>query len=79
MGYGRWNKIRKLSHVHDKILISKSNEEMMAFSNDFIRSLYDNLDQDKSADLRSFLINLIQGEDEPNHYYVRSQAKDWSD
>ena len=52
---------------------------MIAFSNDFIRSLYDNLDQEKSSDLRYFLINLIQGEDQQDFMYVRSQAKDWSD
>lgn len=79
MGYGRWNKIRKLSAVHDKILIKKSNEEMTAFSNDFIRSLYDNLDVEKSGDLRAFLINLISGEDTRGANYVRSSAKEWSD
>jgi len=78
MGYGRWNKIRALSSTHDKILVNKNDEEMVGFSNDFIRSLYDNLEAEKSADLRAFLINLISEDSRGNHY-VRSPAKDWSD
>lgn len=60
-GYGRWQKIRNYSENHDKILMMKGDSEMKAFSNDFIRTLFDYLQQDKS-DLKHFLINLIDEE-----------------
>lgn len=64
-GYGRWNKIRKYSLSQDKILIKKSDKEMKAFSNDFIRTLFEYLQQDK-IDLKYFLISLIDEEvDDP--------------
>lgn len=40
-GYGRWTKIRKYSRTHDKILKDKSDIEMKAFANDFIRTLFE--------------------------------------
>lgn len=40
-GYGRWRKIRKYSKNHDKILKDKSDVEMKAFANDFIRTLFE--------------------------------------
>jgi hypothetical protein len=49
---------------------------MKAFSNDFIRTLIEILQSDKS-DLKNFLINLIEEEhDDP---FVQSQPKDWGD
>jgi hypothetical protein len=42
-GYGRWEKIRKYSARHCKILKDKPSVEMKAFSNDFLRTLYENL------------------------------------
>lgn len=60
-GYGRWKKIRKYSAHHCKILKDKSDVEMKAFANDFLRTLYDNLQNEKSEknEMRSFLVNLI--------------------
>ena len=40
-GYGRWRKIRKYSKNHCKILKDKSDVEMKAFANDFIRTLFE--------------------------------------
>ena len=40
-GYGRWKKIRKFSASQDKILMNKNDREMKAFSNDFIRTLFE--------------------------------------
>ncbi len=60
LGYGRWEKIRKASSKQDKILQNKSDYELTAFSNDFIRTLYQNLHPEKSGDLRQFLMNLIE-------------------
>jgi len=47
-GYGRWNKIRKYSLSQDKILMKKSDREMKAFANDFLRTLFEFLQTDKS-------------------------------
>jgi hypothetical protein len=45
--------------------MNKNDREMKAFSNDFIRTLFEFLQQDKS-DLKDFLINLIDEErDDP--------------
>lgn len=64
-GYGRWEKIRKVSKNQDKILMNKSDQQMKAFSNDFIRTLFEYLNQDKN-DLKNFLIDLIDEEkDDP--------------
>ena len=57
-GYGRWRKIRKYSRNHCKILKDKSDTELKAFSNDFIRTLYEFLQNEKN-ELKNFLINLI--------------------
>jgi hypothetical protein len=43
--------------------MKKTDREMKAFSNDFIRTLFEYLQQDKS-DLKNFLINLIDEEHE---------------
>lgn len=75
-GYGRWNKIRKYSQSQDKILSKKSDIEMKAFSNDFIRTLFVYLQDDKD-DLKFFLIALI--DEEPEDPFVQSQPKEWGD
>jgi hypothetical protein len=49
---------------------------MKAFSNDFIRTLFEYLQQDKS-DLKYFLIGLI--DEKPGDPFVQSLAKDWGD
>lgn len=57
-GYGRWNKIRKFSKNHDKILKDKSDIELKAFANDFIRTLFEFVQNEKDG-TKNFLINLI--------------------
>ena len=71
-GYGRWDKIRKYSARHCKILKDKTITEMKAFSNDFLRTLYDSLVEDKSEnkELRTFIMNLI--EERPQDPFVQS-------
>jgi hypothetical protein len=61
-GYGRWNKIRKYSGVNCKILRDKPDYEMKAFANDFLRTLYDQLINEKNEknELRSFIMNTIE-------------------
>lgn len=68
-GYGRWRKIRKYSKNHCKILKDKSDVEMKAFANDFIRTLFEFLQNEKN-ELKSFLINLI--EERPEDPFVQS-------
>ena len=68
-GYGRWKKIRKFSASQDKLLVYKSDREMKAFSNDFIRTLFQYLMAEKN-DLKAFLINLI--DEEPEDPFVQS-------
>lgn len=68
-GYGRWKKIRNYSKTHDKILKDKSDQEMKAFANDFIRQLFEYIQNEKN-ELKTFLINLI--EEKPDDPYVQS-------
>eukprot|EP00347_Sterkiella_histriomuscorum_P020477 403337650 len=75
-GYGRWRKIRKYSKNHDKILKDKSDLEMKAFSNDFIRTLFEFLQNEKN-ELKNFLINLI--DERPEDPFVQSQPKEWGE
>lgn len=49
---------------------------MRAFSNDFIRTLFEHLPSEKQ-DLRYFLINMI--EEEPTDPFVHSSPKEWGD
>lgn len=65
-GYGRWPKIRKYSARHCKILKEKPDIEMKAFANDFLRTLYDNLINEKNEknELRAFLVGLIDEQPE---------------
>ena len=75
-GYGRWRKIRKFSKNHDKILKDKSDTEMKAFANDFIRTLFEFLQNEKN-ELKTFLINLI--DEKPEDPFVQSQPKEWGE
>ncbi|CDW90426.1 transforming growth factor beta regulator 1 [Stylonychia lemnae] len=75
-GYGRWRKIRKYSKCHDKILKDKSDVEMKAFANDFIRTLFEYLQNEKN-ELKTFLINLI--DEKPEDPFVQSQPKEWGE
>lgn len=61
-GYGRWEKIRRYSQSTCRILKDKSDEEMRAFANDFLRTLYDNVQSEKAekAELRGFIMNVIE-------------------
>ena len=70
-GYGRWRKIRKFSKSHCKILKEKTDVEMKAFANDFIRTLYEYLTPNEKTELKSFLINLI--DEKPEDPFVQSQ------
>lgn len=69
-GYGRWNKIRKYSFQTCKILKDKPDIEMKAFANDFLRTLYDQLINEKNEknELRGFIMNTI--EELPEDPYV---------
>jgi hypothetical protein len=42
-GFGRWKKVRKASSNQCKILKDKTDVEMKAYANDFIRTLFENL------------------------------------
>ena len=75
-GYGRWAKIRCYSANQCKILKDKPDSEMKAFANDFVRSLFENLQTEKN-ELKSFLINLI--DEKEDDYYVQSPPKDWGE
>jgi hypothetical protein len=78
-GYGRWDKIRSFSQKSCKILKDKPNWEMQAFANDFLRTLYDYLINEKNEknELRALLVSLI--EEKPEDPFVQSQAKDWGE
>ena len=65
-GYGRWPKIRFYSASMCKILKDKEDKEMKAFENDFVRSLFENLQTEKN-ELKSFLINLIDQQEGDYH------------
>ena len=75
-GYGRWPKIRCYSASQCKILKDKEDKEMKAFTNDFVRSLFENLQTEKN-ELKSFLINLIDEDD--GDFHVQSPPKDWGE
>ena len=68
-GYGRWKKIRKYSKNHCKILKDKSDVELKAFANDFLRTIFEYL-QNEKQELRSFIINLI--DEKPEDPFVQS-------
>ena len=78
-GYGRWEKIRKASAASCKILKDKPANEMRAFANDFLRTLYDNLVNEKTEknELRSFLVNIIEERSEDP--FIQSPSKDWGE
>lgn len=56
---GRWAKIKKYSKFHCKILSNKSEIEMKAFANDFVRTVFEFLHPSEKNELKNFLINLL--------------------
>ena len=56
--------------------MKKSDREMKAFANDFLRTLFEFLQTDKS-DLKYFLVSLI--DEEPSDPFVQSSPKEWGD
>jgi hypothetical protein len=52
---------------------------MRAFANDFLRTLYDNLVNEKTEknELRSFLVNVI--DERPEDPFIQSVSKDWGE
>lgn len=59
------------------MLTNKTDEELIAYSNDFTRTLYEQLHPERAADLRQFLVNL--NKEGPDIPFVKCAAKDWSD
>ena len=75
-GYGRWNKIRKQSAATCKILKDKSETEIHAFANDFVRTLFFNQQTEKN-ELKGFLLGLLEQDIEVP--FVENSQKDWGD
>jgi hypothetical protein len=50
---------------------------MKAFANDFLRTLYDNIQSEKTekTELRGFIINVIEESDS----FVQSSAREWGE
>lgn len=42
-GYSRWSKIRASSASTCRVLVNKSEAELRAFANDFVRTLFEHL------------------------------------
>jgi hypothetical protein len=74
-GYGRWKTIKERSHQTDKILSNKPAAELQAYAEDFVRTLFFNLQTDKN-ELKLFLISLISPD---GCLRVKKGAKDWGD
>jgi protein subunit release factor A len=76
-GYGRWKKIRMESAQSCKILKDKPDHEMQSYADDFVRTLFDNLQTEKN-ELKSFLIDLIDTPN-PTNTFIECQSKDWGE
>lgn len=75
-GYDRWLKIRKASKDHSGFLVNKDDKILKAFSNGFIRNIYQFIPYDKQ-ELRKYLLNLI---DEKNDIpVVETNPNDWGE
>jgi hypothetical protein len=57
-GFGRWKTIQKKSAQTCKILQNKASQELQAHSEDFVRTLFFNLQTDKT-ELKLFLMSLL--------------------
>ena len=75
-GYGRWSKIRESSGSSCKILVERSEAEMRAFANDFVRTLFENLQTEKN-ELKGFLLNLIHID--KFGPFVHNPSRDWGE
>lgn len=75
-GYGRWTKIRKQSAATCKILKDKPEAEIHAFANDFVRTLFGNLQSEKN-ELKGFLLGLL--EQDRDVAFVDTQQKEWGE
>ena len=75
-GYGRWSKIREISGNTCKILVERPEKEMQAFANDFVRTLFENLQTEKN-ELKGFLLNLIQIDSKGP--FVHNPPRDWGE
>ena len=73
-GYGRWTKIRKSSKENSGFLVNKEDKLLRAFSNGFIRNIYQFIPYDKQ-ELRKYLLNLIDEKDNPPQ--VDTSPNDW--
>ena len=71
-GYNRWNTIKTNS---SNVLINKSDQELKAYANSFIRCIIQ-LTKDKK-DITSFLSNLIQEKD--NEPWIIPNPNDWGE
>ena len=57
-GFGRWTKIRESSATTCKIIAERPVSEVRAFANDFVRTLFENVQTEKN-ELKAFLLHLI--------------------
>ena len=71
-GYNRWNKIKENS---SNLLINKTDQELKAYSNSFIRCII-KITKDKK-DITNFLSNLIK--EKENEPWIRPNSNDWGD
>ena len=76
-GYGRWSKIRKISASSCQILKDKPDAEMKAYANDFLRTLFENVQTEKN-ELKSFLMTLLESDSENSHF-VKCPTRHWGD
>ena len=58
-GYGRWGKIREACSNSCKMISEKPMRNIRAFSNDFVRTLFENLQTEKN-ELKGFLLHLLR-------------------
>ena len=75
-GYGRWRKIRESSGSTCRVLVEKSEAELRAFANDFVRTLFENLQTEKN-ELKGFLLYLVQIDGQAQ--FVHNPSKDWGE
>lgn len=72
-GYGRWNIIRSNS---GGVLNEKSDMELKIFSNAFIKTIIELLPSGK-VELRRFLVNFVNENEEENEPYILPKRDDW--
>ena len=75
-GYGRWSKIRESSAASCTNLKTRSYNELQAFANDFVRTLFENLQTEKN-ELKGFLLHLVKIDE--SGPFVHNPSKDWGE